>query len=42
MNLPLIVDNDGVECRKRLHCFTQVLEAFITDFLGARKKREIK
>ena len=41
---------DGVECRKRLHCFTQALYASISNVvsasinnvvLAARKKREI-
>jgi hypothetical protein len=36
------VEVDDVKCRKRLHCFTQVLYAVITNFLAARKKREIE
>jgi hypothetical protein len=33
---------EGVECRKRLHCFTQILYAFISDERASRKKRELE
>jgi hypothetical protein len=42
INLPFIVDNDGVGCRKRLHFFMQVLEASISNFVATRKKRVIE
>jgi hypothetical protein len=35
--LPLKIEVDGVECRKSLHCFTQVLYAFIIKVLAPKK-----
>jgi hypothetical protein len=42
INLLSTVDVDGVDCSKRLYCFTQVVQAFISNVLGARKKKEIE
>jgi hypothetical protein len=36
------VEPDGVECRKRLDCFTEVFEAFISDVDATTKKIEIE
>ncbi len=40
MDLLRKVEIDDVERRKRFYCFTQVVEAFITD--RAARKREIE
>jgi hypothetical protein len=36
------VEIDGVECGKRLQCFTQVLYGSISDVGAPRKKKEIE
>jgi hypothetical protein len=41
IDLQMKVDDDGVECRKRLDCFTYIFHASISN-AGARKKREIE
>jgi hypothetical protein len=42
IDLQTKVEKDGVESRRRLHCFTQTLKASISDFAAPRKKREIE
>jgi hypothetical protein len=39
LDLQTKIEIDGVECRKRFDCFTQVLEASISNVLAPRKKR---
>jgi hypothetical protein len=41
IDLPCKVEADGVECRKRLDCFTQVIYAFLSNVGASKKKREV-
>jgi hypothetical protein len=42
ISLPCKVEDESLEYRKRFHSLTQQLEAFISNFLAPRKKREIE
>jgi hypothetical protein len=39
INVLLIVEDDGEDCRNRLQYFTQVLYVFVSNVTAARKKR---
>jgi hypothetical protein len=39
IDLPSKIKVDCVKCRKRLHCFTHILEVSITNVLAPRKKK---
>lgn len=39
IDLPIKGEVDGMKHRKRIHCFTQVLDTAISDVLASKKKK---